>query len=72
MVGKPVGTGLQKATAPVGNIVDSAVGGVMRAGDMAMSDSGLGKEQDKKAKEDEEFAKKLGGKEQTGQNPLGL
>ena len=44
----------------------------MRAGDMAMSDSGLGKENDKLAKEDEEFKKPIGGKEQTGQNPLGL
>lgn len=34
-VGQPVGKGLSYGTAPVGNIVDSLVGGVMRSGEMA-------------------------------------
>ena len=53
-------------------MVDSAVGGLFRAGDMAQSQTGLGKEQDEARKADEEFKKPIGGKEQTGQNPLGL
>lgn len=72
VVGHPVGKGLATVTAPVGNIVDSAVGGLTRAGEMAMSSSGMGQEQDKAHKEDEAFTKPIGGKEQTGQNPLGL
>ena len=38
---------------------------------MAYSENGMGKEQDKLQKEDEEFAKPMGGKEQTGGNPVG-
>ena len=34
-VGHPLGTGLSYATAPVGNVVDSLVGGVMRSGELA-------------------------------------
>ena len=34
-VGQPVGKGLSYATAPVGNVVDSLVGGVMRGGELA-------------------------------------
>lgn len=39
---------------------------------MAYSSSGMGKEQDKAQAEDEVFQKEVGGKEQTGENPLGL
>ena len=72
VVGKPVGDVMAKGAAPLGNIVDSVVGGVFRAGDMAQSKTGMGKDQDEAQKADQAFKEPMGGKEQTGGNPLGL
>ena len=57
-VGGPIGTGLETATKPVGNVVDGVVGSVFRAGDMAMSESGLGKEADATKGQEEGQTKK--------------
>jgi len=64
-VGGPIGEGLQSVTKPVGGVVDSVVGGVMRAPD-AMNNA---KEQTKKHEQDQE---PIGGKDQNAENPLGL
>lgn len=42
-VGGPLGSSLEAATKPVGNVVNSVVGGTMRAGEMAYSQTGLPK-----------------------------
>ena len=85
-VGKPLGDGLASVGKPVGSIVGSVVdNGIMAggraAGGMAGRGAGALYTQGQKEgwdevkagkKEQEEAAKGFGGKEQTGENPLGL
>ena len=73
-IGDPLGNGLQKGLGPVG----SAVGGLtqsvtgqstdlLRGASQAL---GITKSQEQKKKEED--AERIGGKEQTAENPLGL
>ncbi|KAF7512858.1 hypothetical protein GJ744_011961 [Endocarpon pusillum] len=76
-VGKYAGKGFETIGAPVGGIVDPLVGGVMRSGGAFGEAVGVGSgNMDKKkaaeAEERERMKKEIGGKEQTGDNPLGL
>lgn len=68
-VGGPVGKGLSTVAAPVGGIIDPLVGGVFRAPDTLKNATQQTEEVDK---HNEELAKPIAGKEQTGDNPLGL
>ena len=73
-VGKPLGKGLGMVAGPVGGLVDPLVGGLNRSG-AAFGDVagvGSGNMEHKKREEDEEAHKPYGGKEQTGENPLGI
>ncbi|KAI9741197.1 MAG: hypothetical protein M1834_002910 [Cirrosporium novae-zelandiae] len=83
-VGKPLGTVFEKTTQPVGALVGSTVGGVFKAGEAwgGVLGVGCGNEDLKRLDEREEKRKEreweklrgegFGGKEQTGENPLGL
>lgn len=61
-------------TKPVGGIVDALVGGVLRSGGAygEVAGVGAGNQDKKKAEERAERHEEVGGKEQTGENPLGL
>jgi len=85
-VGKPLGTAFEKGAAPVGSIVGSVVdNGIMAGGRAAGAISGAGaggmdtgemkegyEDAKKQKKEQEDLKAGIGGKEQTGDNPLGL
>ena len=77
-LGKPLGKGLEQVGKPVGSVVDPLIGGVMRTGEAFGTQAGVGfgnKEGGPKAQEEAEGKKMkepFGGKEQTGDNPLGL
>ena len=76
-VGDVVGGGLGQVTKPVGSVLDPVVGGLMRSGAAFGETVGVGAgNMDQKKQESEESSKTLnteiGGKEQTGGNPLGL
>lgn len=64
-----MGKGLETVAAPLGGVIDPLVGGVFRAPD-AMSTAG--QESEKVDRHNEEMEKPIAGKEQTGDNPLGL
>lgn len=73
-LGKPLGKGLETVTKPVGGLVDPLVGGLMRSG-AAFGDAagvGAGNMDHKRAAEEEERRKPIGGQEQNAENPLGL
>lgn len=61
-------------TKPVGGIVDALVGGVIRSGAAhgEVAGVGAGNQDKKKAEEKAERHEEVGGKEQTGDNPLGI
>lgn len=73
-VGKPLGKGLETIAGPVGGLVDPLVGGISRSGAAfgAATGVGAGNMEHKNREEQEELHKPYGGKEQTGDNPLGL
>ena len=73
-VGKPLGKGLSTIASPVGGLVEPLVGGVMKAGDAhgGAAGVGAGNMEHRNREEEEERKKPYGGKEQTGENPLGL
>lgn len=77
-VGNVMGKGFETVGKPVGGIVEPLLGGVMRSGGAFGSAVGVGSgNMDKKnaaAAEESEKLKnmEMGGKEQTGENPLGL
>ena len=76
-VGNVMGKGLEKVGGPVGGVVDPLLGGVMRSGGAFGEAVGVGSgNMDKKkaaeAAEREKLKEEIGGKEQTGENPLGL
>ena len=77
-LGKPLGKGLETASKPLGGIVEPTVGTVMRAGEAFGETTNVGfgnKEGGPKAAGEKEQAKLkegLGGKEEGGDNPLGL
>ncbi|KAG6997769.1 hypothetical protein G7Y79_00038g075280 [Physcia stellaris] len=73
-VGKPLGKGLETIASPVGGLVDPLVGGINRGGAAfgAVTGVGAGNMEHKNREEQEELHKPYGGKEQTGDNPLGL
>jgi hypothetical protein len=76
-VGNVMGKGLEQVGRPVGGVVDPLLGGLMRSGG-AWGDAfgvGSGNMDKRKAREEEEREKlreQVGGKEETGENPLGL
>lgn len=73
-IGRPLGKGFETVTKPVGGVVDALVGGLMRSG-AAYGDVagvGAGNLDKKKAEERAERYEDVGGKEQSGENPLGL
>lgn len=81
-VGNPVGKGLATAVAPVGNIIGAVVdNGLMQAGRTAggMTGKGAGgldtegtRKGWEEVKEEKRLEEEIGGREQTGENPLGL
>ena len=73
-VGKPLGKGLETVAGPVGGLVDPLVGGIHRSGAAfgAATGVGAGNMEHKNREEDEEMHRPYGGKEQTGENPLGI
>jgi len=73
-VGKPLGKGLETVGRPLGGVIDPIVGGIMRFGSASGAAAGVGAgNMDKKNEAEEEWKKEsIGGKEQTGENPLGL
>ncbi len=77
-VGKHVGPVLGRAAEPVGSVVGTVVGGVMKPGEGFgnMLGVGYGNKEGGPAKQEEAEHERmkadLGGKEQTGDNPLGL
>ncbi|KAL8732650.1 MAG: hypothetical protein Q9166_002625 [cf. Caloplaca sp. 2 TL-2023] len=73
-VGKPLGKGLETVASPVGGLVEPLVGGIMKSG-KGFGDTvgvGAGNQDHKKYEEAERERQPVGGKEQTGSNPLGL
>lgn len=73
-VGQPLGKGLETVVRPVGGLVDGLVGGLMRSG-AAFGDAagvGAGNMDHKRAAEEEEKRRPVGGQDQTADNPLGL
>lgn len=58
----------------MGGVVDAVLGGVMRSGGAygEVAGVGAGNQDKKKAEEKAERHEEVGGKEQTGDNPLGL
>ena len=62
-IGDPIGKAVHSGLSPV---VGNAVGGLTNGG------YGKAKEMDKAEKEEEEKRTRFGGKEATGENPLGL
>lgn len=76
-VGNVAGKGLEQVGRPVGGIVDPLVGGVMRSGGafgeaLGVGSGNMDKKKAAEAAEREKMKKEIGGKEQTGDNPLGL
>ena len=73
-VGKPLGKGLETVAAPVGGVVEPLVGGLMKSGSAFGSAAGVGagNMEHKNREAEEERHRPIGGKEQTGENPLGL
>ena len=69
-----MGKGFQIVTKPVGGVVDAVVGGLIRSGAAygEVAGVGAGNMDKKKAEEKAERHEEVGGKEQTGENPLGL
>ncbi|KAL8651633.1 MAG: hypothetical protein Q9226_004614 [Calogaya cf. arnoldii] len=73
-VGKPLGKGLETVASPVGGLVEPLVGGLMKSG-KGFGDTvgvGAGNQDHKKFEDAERERAPLGGKGQTGSNPLGL
>jgi hypothetical protein len=73
-IGKPLGKGLETVARPVGGLVDPLVGGLMRSA-AAFGDAagvGAGNMDHKRAAEEEEKRRPIGGQEQNADNPLGL
>lgn len=73
-VGKPLGKGLGMVGSPIGGLVEPLVGGVMKSG-KGFGDTvgvGAGNQDKKKLEEMQKDRADVGGKEQTGDNPLGL
>ncbi|KAL8910218.1 MAG: hypothetical protein Q9171_004461 [Xanthocarpia ochracea] len=73
-VGKPLGKGLETVASPVGGLVEPLVGGILKSG-KGFGDTvgvGAGNQDHKKFEEAERERAPVGGKEQTGDNPLGL
>lgn len=77
-VGDIAGKGFETIGRPVGGLVDPTVGGIMRAGKGwgEQLGVGFGNHEGGPAKQEEAEGKRMkepvGGKEQTGDNPLGL
>ncbi len=73
-VGKPLGKGLEVVGRPVGGLVEPIVGGLLKSGGAygEAMDVGAGNTDKRKAEEKAERHAPVGGKEQTGENPLGL
>ena len=74
-VGHPIGKGLETVTAPVGGVVGSLVNAPFKAGEMATGKGEAGETVRKEGEQydrDQETLAPKGGKEQTGENPLGL
>ena len=76
-VGKYAGKGFEKIGGPVGGIVDPLLGGMMRSGGafgdvVGVGSGNMDKKKAAEAEEREKMKKEIGGKEQTGDNPLGL
>ncbi len=73
-VGKPLGKGLGVVARPVGGLVEPIVGGLLKSGGAygEAMDVGAGNTDKRKAEEKAERHAPVGGKEQTGENPLGL
>ncbi len=72
-----MGKGLEQVGRPVGGVVDPLVGGVMKGAGAWGSAFGVGsgnmdKRNAAEAAEREKMKEEVGGKEQTGDNPLGL
>ena len=77
-VGNVLGKGFEKGAGPLGAVVEPVVGGVMKSG-KGFGDTfgvGFGNEEGGPAKQQEaehaRMKEDVGGKEQTGDNPLGL
>jgi hypothetical protein len=76
-VGNVAGKGLEKLGGPVGGVVDPLLGGVMRSGGAFGTAFGVGagnmdNKKAAEAAEREKLKQEIGGKEQSGENPLGL
>jgi hypothetical protein len=76
-VGNVMGKGLEQVGRPVGGIVDPLLGGVFRSGGAFGTAVGVGsgnmdKRNAAEAEEKERMKQQIGGKEPTGDNPLGL
>jgi hypothetical protein len=76
-VGNVMGKGLQQVGRPVGGVVDPLLGGLMRSGGafgevVGVGSGNMDKRKAAEAEEREKMKKEIGGKEQTGDNPLGL
>jgi len=73
-VGKPLGKGLSAIGSPVGGLVEPLVGGLTKSGAAfgGVAGVGAGNMEHKNREEEEERKKPYGGKEQTGENPLGI
>ena len=77
-VGKYVGKGLETVSKPLGGVIDPLVGGLMRSGEAFgnQANVGFGNKDGGPAKAGEkeaaELKKGIGGKEESGDNPLGL
>lgn len=77
-VGNYAGKGLETVSKPVGSLVDPLLGGVMRAGEAfgTQANVGYGNKEGGPAKqadaEGQKMKEPIGGKDQTGDNPLGL
>jgi hypothetical protein len=76
-VGNVMGKGFETVGRPVGGVVEPLAGGLMKSGGAFGSVLGVGsgnmdKRNAEKDRLKEELSKEVGGKEQTGENPLGL
>lgn len=76
-VGNVMGKGLGAVGSPVGGVVEPLLGGVMKSGSAFGSAFGVGagnmdKRNAAEAEEREKLKQQIGGKEPTGDNPLGL
>lgn len=76
-VGNVAGKGLEQVGRPVGGVVDPLLGGVMRSGAgfgeaLGVGSGNMDRKRENEAAEREKLKEPVGGKEQTGDNPLGL